>query len=523
MPRSIQQSAVVNWAETGTGHAFVTAVAGAGKTTTLIDVMEAVGRNPRNSIAYAAFNKAIAEEVKGKLEKRGIKQVKVGTFHSFGWSAWRKAHPKCQLSKGNQKSDLIKADLIAKAARRHQADANADYAVAVAQAEHLIKQIFGVVLKLVGYAKADALRPEHIQDDSRWYGYVEHYGLAEDLEDASLMGRAVNAAKAALSISIRMADELADFDDMLYMPVIAGTPMWTNDWLLVDEAQDTNPVRLELARKMVSPRFGRAIFVGDPNQAIYGFSGADSAAVDKIRTSFRTVDLPLTVTYRCPKAIVAEAQKYVSHIVAADEAPEGAVFRMPEDTFVTRIKKFKDLTPADAILCRKTAPLLKLAFVMIRAGQPCHVEGRDIGQSLKKLLTKWKIDQGDVDAFLEKLEAWTMAQAAKAQAKGDDVEVENLYDRLEAMRVLAEGCHSLDCIAQRIDATFQDGTPTTTLATVHRSKGREWENVFILGANLWMPMQAARKEWELVQENNLIYVAITRAQGTLTWVDVPAE
>lgn len=528
MPRSVQQQAVINWATQDKGNAFVTAVAGAGKTSTLIDLMEAVIASPhtrRTSIAYAAFNKAIAEEVKGKLAARGIEGVKVGTFHSFGWNAWRRSHPKCQLAKGNDKTWKIEAELIRRAAVRTVNDTAGtehpvDLQAATVQAENLMKKISPVVFKLVSYAKADALRPEHHGDLSRWNAYVEHYNLAEDLEDPSLMTRAINAARAAIGISINMADELIDFDDMLYMPVITGCPVWTNDWLLVDEAQDTNNVRMQLARMMITPRWGRAIFVGDPKQAIYGFAGADAGATGRIVQDFNCRQLPLTVTYRCPKSVVKEAQRYVSYITSADEAPEGQVFRITEDALMQRVKQFKDLTPDDAILCRKTAPLLQMAFAMIRAGQPCHVEGRDIGASLKKLLKKWKIVE--VDAFLEKLEAWTEAQANKARAKGNEVEAEQLYDRLEAMKVLAEGCQTLECIGQRIDQMFQDGGPTTTLATVHRSKGREWQNVFILGANLWMPMQCARLDWEREQENNLIYVAITRSQGTLTWVDVEA-
>jgi superfamily I DNA/RNA helicase len=54
----------------------------------------------------------------------------------------------------------------------------------------------------------------------------------------------------------------------------------------------------------------RFVAVGDPHQAIYGFRGANSDALDKIVARFACRTLPLSVSYRCSKAVVAEAQKF---------------------------------------------------------------------------------------------------------------------------------------------------------------------------------------------------------------------
>ena len=56
------------------------------------------------------------------------------------------------------------------------------------------------------------------------------------------------------------------------------------------------------------------------------------------------------------------------------------------------------------------------------------------------------------------------------------------------------------------------------LATYHRSKGREWPRVFLLEHHLRCPSKAARQPWQLEQEGNLAYVAITRAQEDLIYV-----
>src|SRR5690606_18120963 len=96
------------------------------------------------------------------------------------------------------------------------------------------------------------------------------------------------------------------------------------DNVLVDEAQDLNVAQRILIRRMLKEG-GRLIAVGDPRQAIYGFRGADSDSFRLIGEEFNATDLPLTVTFRCPKAVVAQAQRYVSHIQAHETAPEGEV------------------------------------------------------------------------------------------------------------------------------------------------------------------------------------------------------
>jgi len=61
------------------------------------------------------------------------------------------------------------------------------------------------------------------------------------------------------------------------------------------------------------------------------------------------------------------------------------------------------------------------------------------------------------------------------------------------------------------------------LCTVHRSKGREWDRVFLVGRNQYMPSKYAKKEWEFKQEENLMYVAVTRAKKELVEVEVPVK
>lgn len=526
MTPSPQQAAVIDWVANGAGSAFVEAVAGAGKTTTLINALAGT----EGSVAFAAYNTKIAAEIKAKVAKLELNnnRIRVGTFHSFGLGGWKRAYPEVKFGPeaAREKYDISIAKLVENK---------------VPEAIHLM------TMKLVGLAKQGAVGLfGEIDDDSLWYRIIDHHDLAyeiEDDEEGTLVKQAVQFAQRTLKWHRALAPKIVDFDDMIYQPVVSGIRLWQNDWVFVDEAQDTNPARRALARKMLRPQ-GRACFVGDRHQAIYGFTGADSDAIDHIMHDFNCATLPMITTYRCPKAVVAEAQKIVSHIEAADTAPEGTVSYADYGQITKAPCKYcgtgpcencmnsgymepqYELSVADAILCRLTKPLVQTAYALIKQGVACHVEGRDIGAGLLKLVDRYKAKS--LQALRAKLEAFRERETQKLVAKGRETQAETLRDRVDTIFVMMEGLPGHEPVAllrNKIREMFVDGDdeakPTLTLATVHRSKGREWQRVFVLGYSAYMPSPFARQDWQLAQERNLQYVCITRAQSELVFVTAP--
>lgn len=505
---SPQQTAVLDWTRNGHGSAFVEAVAGAGKTTTLIQtVIETKG-----SVAYCAYNKKIVTEIETKVadfanpdsknyDPRFVglsNRFRMGTFHSFGYGAWRRVYSGVKLN-AREKDNRTVAHL------------------------QLPKVLVSFVPKLISLAKQRAIGLfGSVDDKSLWFDIVDHFDLANEIEDSMQIGRGVELAIEGLKFHQSIANELIDFDDMIYMPVVTATKMWQNDWVLIDEAQDTNPARRALARKMLRPA-GRAIFVGDRHQAIYGFTGADNDAIEQIVSDFNCTPLPLTTTFRCPKAVVALAQTVVSHIEAAASAPDGVVDYVPSYEEFMKPQSIGDLEPSDAILCRNTRPLVSMAYQLIRRGVACHVEGKDIGVGLIKLVNRYAVR--DLDGLRLRLEAFLELEIPKLMAKGRETMAEALQDRVETVFVVMGECKSLDELRSKISSMFLDADaetkPTLTLSTVHKAKGREWERVFLLGRDAYMPSRWARQQWQLEQEDNLVYVAYTRAKHQL--VLVPAE
>ena len=92
----------------------------------------------------------------------------------------------------------------------------------------------------------------------------------------------------------------------------------------------------------------------------------------------------------------------------------------------------------------------------------------------------------------------------------------------------AYGAKEIETLRQDILSLFADTpegqkSPTVTLLTAHKSKGREWHRVLWWGKSAYQPSKYARQEWQQGQERNLMYVAATRAQHTLLHVHADPE
>lgn len=458
------------------GNAIVEAVAGSGKTTTIV---EAVKRVPGSSILLA-FNKTIAEELKA----RGVNGR---TWHSLVYSAVTRF----------KLTNNVEVNKMRTVCKQHMSS-NDEF-------------IYGnFCAKLVGLARQAGIGCLVPDTEQAWWDIVQHHDI-EPESDRAEMSRAIELARQLLVWSNE--SNLVDFDDLLYIAVKEGIQLPKFDFVFVDEAQDTNAIQRALLRKILNPG-ARIIAVGDPAQAIYGFRGADSNSMNLIAEEFDCKRLPLTVSYRCASSIISAARQYVDHIEAAPGAPEGQVLDLGTEW------DHKVFSPEDLVVCRNTKPLIALAYRMLRAKVPVTVLGREIGQGLKALIAKMKVT--DVDALILKLEAWAMREIDKAITKQLDAKVEAIQDKADAILCLIDGLdednRTIDALLSIIDQLFANVNGATKLATIHKAKGLEADKVFWLNSSQ-CPAKWAKQPWQKQQELNLCYVATTRAITTLVRIE----
>jgi len=300
-----------------------------------------------------------------------------------------------------------------------------------------------------------------------------------------------------------------DFDDMLWLPLVLNIPIKRYDLLIVDEGQDLNHCQQELALRASNNLF----IAGDAHQAIYGFAGADTKSMTtmyhKLWDREGCENFPLTVTYRCSQAVTREAQFIVPALEAHHSNVEGSIGL--EDNCDT-------VAPLDMILCRVNAPLIGEAFKLIMRGIPAMVLGKGgIDSGLKRLIEILKPDS--LPDLKIKIGRYNAKETTRiCNSKGGTTGIIALNDKCSCLHSLCQHATSVDEVIKNIDELFANKNDAVTLSSIHRAKGLEANNVFIIRPDL-LPHPLAKTDWEREQERNLQYVAITRARHTLTYVE----
>ena len=476
------QQAIFDFVQAGTGNAVVEAVAGSGKTTTLVKALEYTDSD--SDVAFVAFNRHIAKE----LAEQAPEHVHVSTLHSLGFGNIRAQSPRIKVE--NRKLYYIIKDM------------QDQYSYDDAQALYANNS---TIQRLVSLCKATLQEPTAQVLEA----LCDRYGL----ETNGQAGLIFEATVKVFAESARQCSYRIDYDDMIWLCASGRVPCEQFDMLFVDEAQDLNVSQIQMVLKSVREG-GRVVAVGDRYQSIYGFRGADTSAVPNLIEALQATTLPLSITYRCPKAHVALAQQLVPHIEAAEWAIEGSIEWVSKQQFREQVQ------PEDAVLCRCNAPLVRPCFSLIRDGIKAVILGRDIGQNLIGLLKKVQ-KQARVTSLRDTM--WEMQEYVRQEVdklldsdKGTRAQI--LEDKRDTILALSDGCRTVAELESRIQQVFSDDKAGVTFSTVHKFKGGEAERVFILEPGL-MPHPRASQDWELVQESNLIYVAQTRSKKELYFVE----
>lgn len=493
MTPSPLQLAIFDAFSTSSESLIIDAKAGAAKTTTIVwGLPHLPGMTPgalfAPSIRFLAFNKSIADTLQSKVPK----SVVCSTFHSLGMNALKSSgliDPAITRSRDWVDSGKVRK-IVWNIVDRDDPDTQA-------------------IIKLVSHAKSRGIGCLVPDEDSSWRDMITHFEVDLESPDAS-----IRVAQRALRASNAKLDRI-DFDDMLYLAILLNCRFAEQHVILVDEAQDTNSIQLEILSRSLA-RGGRVIAVGDPHQAIYGFRGANADAMDKIRERFNAKTLPLDVSYRCSHAVIREAQTIVPDIKAWEGSPPGEVQRLQHYTTA-------DFVPGSAILCRLNAPLVAFAYALLQRDVRCTILGKDFGAQLIRLVEKLR--GANLPDLSAKLKVWEEREASYLMSDGKDPS--RIFDQANCIRFFIDGLdedsQSIASLRAKIELMFSDETKDNsdrvTLSSVHKSKGLEYDKVFILDRPALMPSKFAKLPWQQVQEKNLIYVAITRAKHTLAYIN----
>lgn len=477
---SAQQTAIWESVKNGNSHIVVDALAGTGKTFTITYALQYV--NAGMKVHLVAFNKHIAEELTARIPEG----FTASTMNSFGNKQVKNAMPNARFVE-DKLYDILKQIVP-------QGEKNTPFLTVAAH-------------QLVNLCKSNLIDPK---DESK----LDDLVLKHSIELNDSRNEVYSYVQNAMTTSLKQ-NAIYDYADQLYFIYAFNLPVEQYDLFIGDEIQDWNALQHFVAMQAIK-NGGRFVGVGDKNQAIYGFSGADTNSIDNLiallqKTNRKIEIKPLTETRRCPVSHVRFAQQIVPSITALPNAKDGILEQITLDKALTMI------TTGNLGIARRNAPLISIAYQLIRSGKTVIVKGRNIGEGLINLINKLKAK--NTSDLIDKAEAYRAKELEKLTAKGKKGEnaIVSLNDKIDTlMAFIAENDdNNVETVKRAIETLFSDSNKANAiiLSSVHRAKGLEADTVFVIEFDR-IRIKMTNEEFTK-QEANLDYIARTRSKNAL--------
>lgn len=487
MKPSIHQSKIYSFIQKESGSLLIKATAGSGKTTTILECLKLIPSH--KSSIFVSFSNTIVKELKQRVPSH----VQASTLHSLGLSILRKKYPKLKVTQNKYFSNI--------AEKLFDIECTKDE-----KEKRTKKEIYTQVYQIIEVINAIKLTVTPlIQEEVLQMGLFYGLDVCQDNIDIS-----INILKK------ERWDGNVDFTDMLYQVLVQDNLYFKKyDYIFYDEVQDANKAQLLLVEKLLKPD-GRLIMVGDWHQAIYGFSYSDIKSLSYLENRKNTTILPLSVCYRCDKNIVREAQKVNNEIEFFENKEEGIVRR----------GNLSEIEQGDILVCRNTKPIIHAYLTLLEQKKHVSIVGKEYRDQLKRYLKKFTLDgiikdreiiYENIDKYLNTVISQLLEVGVQKPKESNKYLQEEEITSIFKILIQQWGVLNLE---QEIDKMYSEGVDSIKLMTIHKSKGLENDRVFFLDIfehTKLIPSKYAIKDWELKQEQNLQFVAITRAKHELIY------
>jgi len=477
--------------------------------------------DPRRTLAVT-FTRRAARELRSRLRRLGLNDaVRAGTFHGIALAQLRRY----AVDSARRPPRILDSTARLVAELRPRADRAAVTDIA----------------NEIGWCRARMVTPE---------AYVEAARAAGRRLPA---GRGDRFAQIYADYeSAKRKRQLLDFDDVLARsvelmatePKHAAAHRWLHQHLLVDEFQDINPLQFSLLRSWLGPD-STLVVVGDPDQAIYGWNGADpdlinsvgdrfgGCAVLHMRTNFRStpevLDAAGRILGRSPQPAVRPSGDDPA-ITACDGADEAAVLAR----LVRQRHRPGSRWRRQAVLARTNAQLEPLRRALLRQNIPVAATseaGLLRRPEIAAVQEAWSRD-ARLASCVADTRQWLRDAPSLAEDPGGPAALDTPAARanVEAFLDFAEDHLSLDpdanvnsfTTALRADDRLLASSDGVDLMTFHGAKGLEWPIVHLVGMEEgFVPIAHARTAEARAEERRLLHVAVTRAAQELhvLWCD----
>lgn len=500
-PASEYQQNIFEEVAHGAKNLVITASAGSAKTSTIENCLRFIPDGKK--VLYVAFNKSTVDKLVKEIGK-SREGLEIYTFHGLGVRILKENGI---FTKDVEEVDDFKYSRYLKENLLSLTDCGE-----VESLGELLHDYVDNINRLINYSRY------YLKMTEREIGEAaEIYGIVPVRDEYSVVRKCLIWGKNNTGV--------IDHTDMIWLPNVLNmtTKYRQYDYIFIDEAQDMTLARQGLVDK-VFRRGARFFAVGDRKQQINVWCGATEESLDNYLRRPNTIELTLPVSYRIPLKVEEIAKKYSPNITARPGAPEGII-----RTDVSA----NDAQPGDLVLCRMSSNLIEQYLQYARDNKNAYLKGYDAYRDeYKRLVEETGAKRIDIhcatkEGMFTKLYQRFFDEAKNLMNKLNIDEDEafshpksvEMLDKIQALKALSAGLDTTDELIAKINMIFTgEKENAIQMSTIHKAKGLEAENVYILAPSLLFNPQFAKTKWEIESEKNLAYVAITRASYSLNFI-----
>lgn len=527
-----EQKLIFDFFENENGHGMIDAVAGSGKTSTLINGIKFIPSN--NRILFCAFNKKIQQEILNKTS--AFSNVIVKTTYALGLSILRYHHPifkekqkdtskfyhllNDKLRKKKDSWEFLKESVFTDSFKKIQ---NIYYSNKQKDEPDLFyKTFYSNYYKLINLTRYTLSYNKSV---AKFKELIIRYGIDINIENEDeVLGYKdfiFNMINEGISQSLKYG--IYDFADMIFLPsVLKLQPKHKFDVIFIDECQDLSNAQLQVALFYRSQQ-SRIFAVGDPYQSIYGFAGASPKSFDNLKLILNPSIFLLTNCFRCSKKII-ELAKEIRPDIKTKSKIEGEIEKI-------KFSEIPKLAVAqNLILSRFNSELFDILFDLLKQKVKCKILGKD--EILKQLKSIIPEDEIRNKLYYRDLEhhLTLILNKAENKLKSNPANFEKLENLKDAIAVICS-CYKQSKDSKNLEELFNfidnliegEDNDSVILSSIHRAKGLEAEVVFIISYDELPYKKEGMLDWQTYQENCLKYVAITRAKNKLFLCSSPPK
>ena len=373
----------------------------------------------------------------------------------------------------------------------------------------------GKFLATTAISLAKGLMYDEYTKPDKWISVMNRTGMSGvvNSKDEAVKGKLLALANKLRQCFIISVNQAIDegwlmFEDQVYLPALLPTEnllgVWSSlcgmsiptrqkDVVFIDEAQDLSFANIRMIQRTI--KCNRMVVVGDPQQALYMFRGAAGNALDILKEAYNMETLPLSINFRCSRAVIANAQQYCD-IRAREDAPDGEVSKLPFVDF-----DITALTEDSAVLSPINAPLFKLAIEAIKRQFAIKLSAKDIISDVKTALNSLPKLNGD------SVDNWVKLQESEKGSLRYVNRGSYVADLAEVMKIIISEAAGFGGVDKLLNSLLMQNNGVW-LSTGHKAKGLEWDNVYVL------PFQHP----DIECAKNVEYVIATRARQFLQYL-----